>query len=246
MNPLRKVNAKALNMYGKLYLIPNTLGGENASSVLPSGVINIMNQLSHFIVENERTARRFLISCGYDRPIDDIRFYLLNKHTDPSDIPEFLDPCRAEIDMGIISEAGAPGVADPGAEVVNIAHKNNIEVVPLTGPSSVLLALMASGLNGQQFSFHGYLPVKPHERKNQIKKLEAETRNTGFCQIFIETPYRNKTLFKALIETCRDDTRLCIACDLTMKTEFIKTLSIAAWKKERVDLHKRPCIFLLN
>lgn len=233
-------------MPGKLYLLPNTLGGDDPSFVLPSSVIDKMNDLNHFIVENARSARRFLLGCGYNQPVDEIKFYLLNKHTDSRDIPGFLDPCKDNIDMGIISEAGVPGVADPGGEIVKIAHQSKIRVIPLTGPSSVLLALMASGLNGQQFCFHGYLPIKPNERKNQIKKLEGEAIKTGFCQIFIETPYRNNALLKALIDNCKSDTLLCIACDLTMKSEYIKTLSIETWKKERIDLHKRPCIFLLN
>ncbi|MFW5819760.1 MAG: SAM-dependent methyltransferase [Bacteroidota bacterium] len=233
-------------MKGKIYLIPNTLGGENPNDVIPTGVLEILRDLDHFIVENEKSARRFLIKCGYQKPIDDLSFFVLNKHTSKEEINTFLHPCLNGQDMGIISEAGVPGVADPGSDIVAMAHKAKITVVPLSGPSSIILALMASGMNGQHFCFHGYLPVKPHERKSKIRQLEAEAKRTGFTQIFIETPYRNNAVFESLKETCRPDTSLCIACDITMPTEFIKTLTIREWKKERVDLKKRPSIFLLS
>lgn len=233
-------------MKGTLYLIPNTLGGDKTTDVIPGGVISKLKELNHFIVENERNARRFLIKCGYSKPIDDINFFLLNKYTTKAEKHEYIKLCREGTDLGVISEAGLPGIADPGAEIVSLAHFTGIHVVPLTGPSSILLALMASGMNGQLFSFHGYLPVKPHERKNKIRELETETKKTGVTQIFIETPYRNNALLEALKETCLDNTRLCIACDITLPGEFIKSQNIIAWKKERVDLHKRPCIFLLN
>ncbi len=231
-------------MSAKLYLIPNTLGGDDPENVIPAGVLDVLKELDHFIVENERNARRFLIRCGYKKSIDNIQFFLLNKHTKKNEIHGFLEPCIKGANMGVISEAGVPGIADPGAEVVAIAHKRKIKVIPLTGPSSVVLALMASGLNGQQFCFNGYLPVKPQERKDRIRQLEAETNKTGITQIFIETPYRNNVLFEALINTCRPETLLCIACDITLSGEYIKTMKIREWKKERVDLNKRPCIFL--
>lgn len=232
-------------MSGKLYLIPNTLGGDDPELVIPGKVLQIMKELDHFIVENERNARRFLIKCGYEKKIDDIRFFILNKHTRNDEKNNFLKPCMEGEDMGIISEAGVPGVADPGAEIVSRAHIRKITTIPLTGPSSVILALMASGLNGQQFSFHGYLPVKPHERKQKIKYLETEAKKTNSTQIFIETPYRNDALFSSLKETCNPNTLLCLACDITLPTEYIKTMKLRDWKKERVDLRKRPCIFLL-
>lgn len=233
-------------MKGTLYLIPNTLGGDIPSRVIPTGVIDVMLTLDHFIVENERNARRFLIKCGYNKPIDDIKFFLLNKHTTFEDKINYLKLCSGGIDMGVISEAGLPGIADPGAEIVSLAHKSQIQVIPFTGPSSIFLALMASGMNGQQFCFHGYLPVKPNERKNKIHELEREIKKTSATQIFIETPYRNNALMQALIENCGPKTRLCVACDISLPTEFIKTLPIPDWKKERVDLHKRPCIFLIS
>jgi 16S rRNA (cytidine1402-2'-O)-methyltransferase len=233
-------------MKGSLYLIPNTLGGDNPGEVIPEGVVGKLQELDHFIVENERNARRFLIKCGYQKPIDSVRFFLLNKHTSTAEKREYVKLCTEGQDMGVISEAGLPGVADPGAEIVGLAHHSGIRIVPLTGPSSILLALMSSGMNGQEFCFHGYLPVKPHERKSRIRELEIATKKTGATQIFIETPYRNNALLQALMESCNDTTRLCIACDLTLPGEYIKSQKISSWKKERVDLHKRPCIFLIN
>lgn len=233
-------------MSAKLYLIPNTLGGDNPDEVIPAGVLSLIHELQYFIVENERNARRFLIKCGYNKPIDDIHFYILNKHTQTDEKKEYLKLCATGKDMGIITEAGLPGIADPGAEIVDMAHKKNIRVIPLTGPSSILLALIASGLNGQEFTFHGYLPVNSLERKNKIKDLELKVRKARTTQIFIETPYRNNSMFTSLLESCSPDTNLCIACDITLPTEFIKTLKVKEWKKERVDLHKRPSIFLLG
>lgn len=214
--------------------------------VIPGKVTEIMRNLDHFIVENERNARRFLIKCGYHKSIDKIKFFILNKHTEKNDKNTFLDPCLSGQDMGVISEAGVPGVADPGAEIVAMAHKRKIVIVPLSGPSSIILALMASGMNGQQFCFHGYLPVKTPERKNRIRQLESEAKRSGYTQIFIETPYRNNALLDSLKDACHPDTFLCIACDITLPAEFIKTMRIREWKKERVDLKKRPSIFLLS
>lgn len=231
---------------GKLYLVPNTLGGDDPDQVIPDKVLEIMRNLDYFIVENERNARRFLIKCGYQKSIDNIKFFILNKHTPQNEINTFLNPCFDGQDMGIISEAGVPGVADPGVEITSMAHKRKIDVVPLSGPSSIIMALMASGMNGQQFCFHGYLPVKTPERKNKIRQLESEAKKTGYTQLFIETPYRNNALLDSLKATCRPDTLLCIACDITRPAEFIKTMKIKDWKKERVDLKKRPSIFLLS
>lgn len=231
---------------GKLYLVPNALGGDDPYQVIPDKVLEIMRNLDYFIVENERNARRFLIKCGYQKSIDNIKFFILNKHTPRNEINTFLNPCFDGQDMGIISEAGVPGVADPGMEITSMAHKRKIDIVPLSGPSSIIMALMASGMNGQQFCFHGYLPVKTPERKNKIRQLESEAKKTGYTQLFIETPYRNNALLDSLKATCRPDTYLCIACDITMPTEYIRTMKIKDWKKERVDLKKRPSIFLLS
>lgn len=233
-------------MKPSLFLIPNTLGEDNPENVLPVTVLETLRELTHFIVENERNARRFLIRCKYLKPIDQIKFYELNKHTSKEDVYEFLEPCRQGINMGMISDAGAPGVADPGSDIVSLAHTDKIRVRPLTGPSSILLALMASGMNGQQFTFHGYLPVKPGERKASIKEIESKAKKTGYTQIFMETPYRNMALFASVLETCYEDSRLCIACDISLEREFILTQRIKEWKKERVDLNKRPCIFMIG
>lgn len=233
-------------MAGNLYLIPNTLGDSNINKVIPPEVVEIINSIDVFIVENIRNARRYLIKCSYSSPIDNIKFLELNKHTQKNEIGSYLDECFNGKDIGLISEAGVPGVADPGAEITSIAHEKSIRVIPLTGPSSILLSLMASGLNGQNFVFHGYLPLKPNERSRRIKEIESIAFNLNQTQIFIETPYRNGSMFDSLLKTCKTYTRLCIACDISLEGEFIKTMNISAWKKEKVDLHKRPCIFLIG
>jgi len=233
-------------MTGKLFLIPNTLGDTKTDIVLPSYVSEVINTLDHFIVENIRNARRFIIKCGYSGSIDDIVFFELNKHTQAKDIPSFIEPCKIGTNIGLISEAGVPAVADPGNEICKLAHDQNIRVVPLSGPSSIILSLMASGLNGQNFAFHGYLPIDKSQRIKRIKSLDAEIRKTGQTQIFIETPYRNDQLLKDLVKSCSPDTKLCLACDLTMKNEYISTKPIAEWKKNKATFHKRPCIFLIG
>ena len=233
-------------MQPTLFLIPNTLGDDNPENVLPFYVLEIIRGLQHFIVENERNARRFLIRCKYTHPIDTIQFFILNKHTPREETFNFLRPLKQGFSIGLISEAGAPGIADPGSEIVSLAHKSNFQVRPLTGPSSILLAMMASGMNGQQFTFHGYLPVKPGERKAMIREIELTARKKGSSHIFMETPYRNMALFSSLMETCHENTRLCIACEISLKEEYIRTQTIKEWKKERVDLNKRPCIFIIG
>ena len=227
-------------------MIPNTLGDSQLNSVIPESVMEIIRELDHFIVENIRTARRYLIKCGYPKPIDDIHFFELNKHTPHELKSGYLSPCHKGISVGIISEAGVPGVADPGAEITALAHQQGIRVIPLTGPSSFLLALMASGLNGQQFCFHGYLPVNNPQRSKKIREIENAAVKYGPTQIFIETPYRNDRMIEELLKTCDKDSLLCIACDITLDSEDIRTMTIAGWKKERVSFHKRPCIFLLG
>ncbi len=227
-------------------MIPNTLGDSPVNAVLPAFVLEIIGELDHFIVENIRTARRFLIKCGYSKSIDDIIFYELNKHT-PEDVKAgFLTPCHQGIPVGIISEAGVPGVADPGAEITSLAHRQGIRVIPLTGPSSLLLSLMASGLNGQNFCFHGYLPVNNPQRSKKIREVESVALKSGETQIFIETPYRNDRLVADILKTCDPGTMLCIACDISLAGEYIRTMNISEWKKERVSFHKRPCIFLIG
>jgi 16S rRNA (cytidine1402-2'-O)-methyltransferase len=228
-----------------LYLIPNLLSESNIADVIPSGVVTVIRRIEHFFAEDIRTARRFLVKMKHPVPIDELHFYELNEHTREKEIASLLPSLLAN-DTGIISEAGVPGVADPGAVLVRLAHQHNIGVVPLTGPSSVLMALMASGLNGQSFAFNGYLPVKQNERIRRLQVLEKRSVAEQQTQIFIETPYRNMKLLEDILRTCRDSTSLCIAANITGTAELIKTKSIAEWKKSLPDLHKIPAVFLLQ
>lgn len=230
----------------KLYLIPNLLSEGDWQNVLPARVLPVLTQTRYLIVENIRTARRFMKQVNQDIEIDDLTFFELNKHTPSSEIPSFLNPLEKGEDIAVISEAGCPGVADPGAEIVKLAHKKRIEVMPLTGPSSIILSLMASGLNGQNFAFNGYLPVKSSERSKAVKVLEKKAKIEQQTQIFIETPYRNNQLIKDLLTMCSSATLLCIAANLTGENEFIATRPIGEWKKGVPDLHKQPAIFLIG
>ena len=230
----------------KLFLIPNVLSSCNWQNVLPVSVFNVISETQYFIVENIRTVRRFLKQVNRGIDIDALTFFEINKFTRPEDLPGFLEPAERGFNIGIVSEAGCPGIADPGADIVKIAHSKGIQVVPLVGPSSVLLALMASGLNGQNFAFNGYLPVKPHERAKAVLALEKKVKTETQTQIFIETPYRNRQLVADLLKTCQPSTRLCIAADITGKDEFIHTKSIGEWKNTLPDLNKQPTIFLLG
>ncbi|UJH91176.1 SAM-dependent methyltransferase [Antarcticibacterium sp. 1MA-6-2] len=231
---------------GKLYLIPTTLGPSNPIEVLPYSIKKIIEKVDHYIVENEKTARRSIkeVVPGKKQPL--LKLSLLNKFTEASSLSGFLDPCKDGLDVGLLSEAGCPGVADPGAEIVQIAHSMGIQVVPLVGPSSILLAMMGSGMNGQSFTFHGYLPIDKKERKQELKNLERISLERKQAQIFIETPYRNNAFLEDMTAVLHPGTRLCVACDLTLPSEFILTQTIAAWKKTKVDLHKRPTIFVLQ
>lgn len=231
---------------GKLYLIPNTLGDSAVETVIPAYNLQIINEINHYIVENIRTARRFLSKCGIRTKIDDLVFFVLDQHTKVEEYGRFLTPLHEGKPLGIISEAGCPAVADPGSEIVKMAHEMNIEVIPLVGPNSVILALMASGFNGQSFSFNGYLPVKPDERIARLKKDEQRSRNENQTQIYIETPYRNMQLLESFISSLHPETKICIAADLTLETREIKTRKIKEWKNQRPALHKRPVIFLLH
>ncbi|MBO5829122.1 MAG: SAM-dependent methyltransferase [Paludibacteraceae bacterium] len=229
-----------------LYLIPNTLGECETSNVLPAINIDIIREIKHFIVEDVRTARRFLKKVDSNINIDELQFYTLNKHTSPNELSSYLEPLEKGFDMGVISEAGCPAIADPGAEVVKMAQTKNLKVVPLVGPSSILLGLMASGFNGQSFAFVGYLPIQGNERTQRIKQLEKRAKTENQSQIFIETPYRNQKLLSEILSTCQGNTKLCIACDITLESEYIKTKSINEWKKSALpDLNKRPSIFIL-
>lgn len=225
-------------------MIPSFLAETQVEEILPSEVIKRVGSLRNFIVENERTSRRFLIKLGMKAYLDDIHFELLNKHTKPEELDAMLSPILDGVSVGLISEAGCPGVADPGADIAAIAHRKNIRVVPFTGPSSILLALIASGLNGQQFAFHGYLPVKPGSRVSKVKELQDLSGKNNVTQIFIETPYRNNHLLTDLISSLRPSTRLCVGVNITGPDEKIITKTIAEWKKIKIDLHKQPAVFL--
>jgi 16S rRNA (cytidine1402-2'-O)-methyltransferase len=233
-------------MQGKLYLIPITLGESSIELVIPAEVRTETLKIRHFIVENIRTARRYLRKLDPAFPIDETQFFELNKHTSPEEISSYLKPVHQGFAMGVISEAGVPGVADPGADVVALAHSQNIQVVPFVGPSSILMVVMAAGLNGQNFAFNGYLPIKPNERASAIKHLEKRSQTEKQSQVFIETPYRNAHLLNDLMQHCLPQTRLCIAVDITLPTEFIKTDTIANWKKHLPDINKRPGIFMIQ
>ena len=231
---------------GKVILIPCTLGDVNPLEVLPQSNTYFINSCDIFIVENLRSARRFLKKTGLQKAIDNLLFFEINKRTKKEDILRFLSTLSEEENIGVLSEAGCPGVADPGAEVVKWAHRKNIQVIPLTGPSSILLALMASGMNGQNFAFIGYLPKAKADRRRKIKQIEQYSKTHKQTQIFIETPFRNNHLLDDLQNYCDKDTQIVVACDLTLPTQFIKRLSANDWKKHKVDLHKRPCIFILH
>ncbi len=229
----------------KLYLIPVPLSDVTIESCLPSSNRDVILSLKYFIVENIRSARRFLKQVESSINIDELQFLELNKHTSPEQINSYLNPMKEGFSMGIISEAGCPAIADPGSDVVAIAQKKGLTVVPLVGPSSILLSLMGSGFNGQSFTFNGYLPIKDDQRSKAIKELEAKA-NKGCTQIFIETPYRNEKLLQELIRQCRPTTQLCIASNLTAESSFIKTQTLSAWAKQKVDFNKVPSIFLLG
>ena len=229
-------------MPATVYLIPSLLHEEGLRSI-PSYITDIIKQCTVLFVENERTTRRFLKKLDKEIVIDNYEWFTMTNDDPNSD--SFRKKIKEEKTIGIISEAGCPGIADPGQQLVEVAQQLNIEVKPLVGPNSILLALMASGMNGQQFRFAGYLPIKNPERNNAIKELESESAKKNCTQIFIETPYRNNQLMEALLSVCQPSTRICIAVDLTGEKEFIKTRSVADWKKNKPDIHKRPAIFLL-
>lgn len=231
-------------MMGKLYLIPNTLGDTRIGSVIPDEVIGLIKTIKTFASENPKNTRHFLKRIDKSIPLESLQFIELNEHSDRQQVEEGL-VWLAKGDVGIISEAGCPGIADPGAELVALAHAHNYQVVPLVGPSSILLALIASGCNGQNFSFHGYLPVKSNERSRALKSFERQSGQEDRTQIFIETPYRNLKLFEEMLQVLQPQTKLTIACDITTENEYIKTYTIQEWKKERPDIHKRPCIFIV-
>ncbi len=231
---------------GKLYLIPSLLGEIEPLEVLPLAVKKVIDLCDHYIVENEKSARAFVKKVLPSKNQPDLILYTTNKFSDPAEYPSYLEAARRGEHIGLISEAGAPGIADPGAEIISIAHREGIRVVPLVGPSSIFMAMMASGMNGQNFAFNGYLPIDNQERKKQIKHLENLSLKTGQSQIFMETPYRNDKLMKDLVSVCKPTTRLCVARELTTQSEFIRTQTINEWKGHLPDLEKRPSIFILS
>lgn len=232
-------------MNGRIYLIPVTLGGDDFLRVIPEKVIGLTRQLRYFIVEDIRSARRFLRLIDKEFPINDSVFFELNEHTGESDITNYLEPIFNGSDIGVLSEAGLPGIADPGAGIIALAHRKRITVTPLSGPSSILLALISSGLNGQNFSFNGYLPVKPAERSAKLRELEKKA-GEGYAQIFMETPYRNQKMLESIITTCHSNTLLCIAADITLPTESIRTMKISEWKRDLPLLNDKLVVFVMQ
>lgn len=233
-------------MIGKLYLVPTMLGDNAPLEVLPISIKRTIENVDHYIAENEKTARRFIKKISPSKNQPHLHFQILNKYTEPTEFPTFLNPCVQGLDMALLSEAGAPGIADPGADIVRLAHEKKIRVVPLVGPSSVIMAMMASGMNGQNFAFNGYLPIENDLRVRAIKSLEKLSLETGQAQIFIETPYRNEKLFQELIRKLKPATLLCIATDITLPHEQILTKTVNEWKRQEVDINKRPTVFIIQ
>lgn len=233
-------------LLGKLYLIPTTLGDGDPNDVLPQTIKRSIDFIDDYIVENEKTARKFIKSIQPEKVQATLRLSALNKYTEVSEHSKMLQPCLEGKNVGLMSEAGCPGVADPGAVIVKLAHEKGIQVVPLVGPSSILLAIMASGMNGQSFAFNGYIPIDKAEKKAAIKSLEKLSQDKNQSQIFIETPYRNNKMLETILKVCNPSTQLCIASELTSANEWVKTKTIADWKNEKTDLHKKPVIFLLQ
>ena len=233
-------------MKGKLYLLPTTLGENEPLEVMPYSVKTMVELIDHYIVENEKSARRFIKKITPKKSQPSLTIMKLDKYAEELETRTFLDVCEQGISVGLLSEAGVPAVADPGATIVKLAHEKGIKVVPLVGPSSILMALMASGMNGQNFAFNGYLPIDNSDRKKAIKDLEKLSKEKNQSQIFIETPYRNEKMFTDLKSALTPATLLCIAVDITLPNEYIKTYSITNWKKQSPDLHKRPAIFIIQ
>lgn len=231
---------------GTLYLIPVMLGETAANEVLPAGVLRAVELIDDYIVENGKVARKFIKAMYPEKVQASLRLFELNKHTEEKEIKSFIQPLLEGRNMGLMSDAGCPGVADPGAVIVALAHERGIRVVPLVGPSSILLSLMGSGMNGQSFTFNGYLPIDKNDKRTMLKNLEKWSFERNQSQLFIETPYRNNQLMEEMVQSLHPNTLLCVACDLTLPTEIMLTKPIHFWKKHKIDLHKRPCIFILH
>ena len=235
-----------MKTFGTLYLIPVMLGDTAANEVLPESVTRAVTLIDDYVVENSKVARKFIKAIVPKKVQASLNLFELNKHTDEKEINSFIQPLLDGKNMGLMSDAGCPGVADPGAVIVALAHQKGIKVVPLTGPSSILLSLMGSGMNGQSFTFNGYLPIDKSEKKAMLKNLEKWSFERNQSQLFIETPYRNNQLMEEMIQTLHPNTSLCVACDLTLPTEIMLTKPVSFWKKHKLDLHKRPCIFIMH
>ena len=233
-------------MIGKLYLIPTTLGDTEPLEVMPLSIKKVIEQIDYYIVENEKSARRFIKSIAPKKSQPSLTLKLLDKYAVEEETQRYLDVCAQGINVGLLSEAGVPAIADPGASIVKLAHQQNIQVVPLVGPSSILMAMMASGMNGQNFAFNGYLPIDKGDRKRAIKDLERISMDKGQSQIFIETPYRNDKMLADLKAILSPQTNLCIAADITLPSEYIKSMSVQDWKHQQPDLHKKPAIFIIQ
>jgi 16S rRNA (cytidine1402-2'-O)-methyltransferase len=239
------------NSLGKLYLIPITLSNPGETTVVPEDVLpqtikRTIDFIDYYIVENEKTARKFIKSIHPEKKQPDLKISVLNKHTEIAEHNDFIQPLLRGENIGLMSESGCPGIADPGADIVKLTHEKGIQVVPLVGPSSILLALMASGMNGQSFAFNGYLPIDKNDKKQALKSFERLSQEKNQSQLFIETPYRNNKLMEDLLQILQPNTYLCVACDITLPTEYIKTKTVNQWKKEKADLHNRPCIFIIH
>jgi 16S rRNA (cytidine1402-2'-O)-methyltransferase len=230
---------------GKIFLIPVTLGDRDYLKVIPEKVLSMTRSLRIFVVENIRSARRYLKLIDKDFPINETTFLDLNEHTNDSEIGRYLDFALKGSDIGVMSEAGLPGIADPGSKLISLAHLKKIRVVPLSGPSSILLALISSGLNGQNFSFNGYLPVRPADRVSKLRDLEKKSRD-GYAQIFMETPYRNQRMLESILTACSDETRLCIAVNITLPDENIRTMTIGEWKRNIPSINESMAVFILQ
>ncbi len=232
-------------MKGKLYLIPSPLGDNEPAEVIPAPTLALLQNIGCYVVEEVRTARRYLSKAGLKGHIGELEFHELNEHTTPAEVEALADLFEDGRDVGLITEAGLPAVADPGSALVALCHRQGIDVVPQVGPSSLMLALMSSGLNGQSFAFLGYLPAKTDERRSAIKAIEKTSQAHRQTQLFIETPYRNDSMMADLLQVCQPSTRLCIAANITMPDAYIKTKKVSEWRKEKIEIGKRPCVFLI-
>ncbi len=231
---------------GVLYLIPTPLGDNSPLEVLPLSIKKIIEEHVHFIIENEKSARQFIKKITPHKNQSKITLYPLNKFTSQEEMDTFLEPCMSGISMGLFSDAGCPGIADPGAVIVSKAHRLGIQVKPLIGPSSLILAMMASGMNGQSFAFNGYLPIEQRQRSQSISRFEKKAFRADQAQLFIETPYRSESLFKDFLKILDPNTRLCVACNISLNSEYILTLSVKKWKKIKPDINKKPCVFIIE